>query len=247
MFTTFVTVGILIGILGIILLYANRTAFMRLWGAGSAQVGKLGRMAIEADPIAVLQNNKDRAIESMREAIAAQSDFRGHIESVKRQVVDGKLQESRLDAKVRSALNVKDEDKAESLVSSLQREKDQLFVNEKQLTALQTSYDNNMKKIKAAQSTIASIDEEARRLKVELKFSKAEKDLGELLSKVQVGIDMGSVNEAKEEARRQIDRNRGAAAVRAELDLGVMTEYEEAELERQDRAKQLLEEYKKTM
>lgn len=245
--TALVSICVIGVIFAIILLYVNRTAFYRLLGAGRAQVSKIGRLAIESDPIAVLQDRKDQAVESLGEAIKAQFEFRGLIKSIKRQVVEGQVEKSKLDAKIRSALNVRDEDRAAQFAVSMQREIEQLATNENQLGYLQSSYDNNMKRIKAVQNTVSNIDSEARRLKVELRFSKAEKDIGELMSRVQVGIDMGSVNEAKEEARRQIDQNRGAAAVRAELDSSITTEYEEAELDRQDRAKAILEEYKKSM
>lgn len=244
--TLLIVLGVMV-VSGIMIYFISRSSGSRLFQAGRAQLGKVGRFAIEADPIAVLQDRRDQAAETLTDAIKIQSDCRGHIESHKRQVISGQQETSRLDAKIRSALNVRDEDKAAQYAMQLEREKEHLSANEKQLSQLQGAYDSNMKKIKAAQSAISTIDDDARRLKVDLKFSKVEKELGEMMSKVQVGVDMGSVNEAKEEARRQIDRNRGAALVQAELGSNHISEIELQEQERQDRAKSILDEYKKNM
>ena len=240
----FGTIGLVLVVLFLsVVAWHNRTAIGRLMTAGSAQLAKVGREAEEADSIAVMQLKRDQAAEQVKNAVEAMGDCRGHIESLTRQVATGKNEKSRIDVKIRSALNVGDRDRAAQYAMQLQRETDDLAMNEGQLTKVRASYDANMRRVKAAQAAIADVDDRARRLKMELTSSEVEKRLGDLLSKATIGVDTGGIAEAERAAQRQIDRNRGAALVRMELGAEGMNDIESQERERREAADAILAKY----
>jgi len=67
----------------------NRQALAKIFGAGRAQAGKLGRIVEEADPLAMLNQAVDDGVTSIQNAKKGLENYRTLILSVQRQVENG--------------------------------------------------------------------------------------------------------------------------------------------------------------
>lgn len=243
MFEVFILVLVVVG--GFFLL--NSTAVKRLFGAGKAQLGRVGRAAWNADPIAILEQKRDEQMNAYQTALKTQTEARGGLESLKAQVIRSEQEVNRLDAKVKNALSSGDETRAKQYVMALQKEKDNLETNRKQLEAVQKAYDNNTRQIKLCQNGMEVLRSDIMQLRAQSRSAAMERKLGEMLTGMQVNIDVDGIAEAKQQAEYQINRDRGAALVQAELGNPGFSQLEEQEREREDNANSLLEQYKKNM
>lgn len=239
----FILVSVVIGLFWLL----NSTMCKRLFSAGKAQMGRVGRSAWNADPIAILEQKRDDQMQIYSNAIKTQVDIRGGLENLKMQVIRREQEVNRLDAKVKNSLNNKDEGRAKQFIVQLQKEKESLSVDKNQLVSVQQAYDNNTKQIKLAQGAFENLKSDIMRLRTQTRSSQMEKQLGDLLGGMNVNFDLDGIAEAKEQAELQINRNRGAAMVQAEIGNSSFSQLEEAEREREDNANVLLQEYKKDM
>jgi phage shock protein A len=168
------------------------------------------------DPIAVMQLEYDKAVAQLKEGREGLEQYRGLVERVARQVQAGEKNVQDLTAKIKAYLKVGDRKTAGQLAIQLQAAEKDLAENREQLKMHETAYQNNVEKIKHANSDLAKVREKIQKYEAELKMSQAEAELAKLSQtfKFDVTTDFGEVEQVVQE---RIDRNRGAARVAADL------------------------------
>jgi phage shock protein A len=237
-------------VVGLILLIAifNRKALRRLFESGNAQVGKAGRWAWSQDPAAIYQQRIDAATLEIEEATRAVEEHKGLVNSLSRQVEDGKREVAVLDARVKNSLKDDPEDKsgrAGSYVTQLQRAQENLTRNEGQYQKAMALYNNNIRKIQLARQKIKDAEAEGKQLGVELKMAKTEAAIAQLATQTNININStDGLGEVAEEMRRQIDKERAKGEVATDLGTDGMAEIEEEERLRRASSAELLEQYK---
>src|SRR3954467_7781744 len=105
----------------------------KLWKAIRAQLNKLGNMFSNYDPVAEMQLEYDRSVEQIREGREGLALYRAMVERVVRQVDEQRKHVAVIEAKVKTYLQAKDRDSAARFALDLQRAKNDLAENEKQL------------------------------------------------------------------------------------------------------------------
>jgi phage shock protein A len=226
----------------------NGKAFRRINEAGRAQVSKLGSAVWEADKCAIYQERIDAATAEVGEGAKGLEQCRGLIAGLQRQRDTGTKEVANLEALVKRYLSINQEDKAAEYAQKLNSEREHLETNSKQLNSFQKIYENNLKKIKVAQTKISEARQEARAKKMELDFSKAEAGIAELGQKFNINAaNLDGLGEIKDKIQQEIDTNRSKAAVMADLSSNGVDDLEAEEDAKKEAAKATLEEFKAKM
>jgi phage shock protein A len=187
-----------------------------LWRTIRAQLNKLANFFWEADPIAAMQLEYDRAVAQLREGRLGLAEFRAFIERVGRQVARNQANVTRLEATVKTYLKAGDRESAGRFVLELQRARRELAENQAQLRLHEQAYDNNLLKIKHAGGKLTEIRNKIARYDADLKMSAAEAEMASLAQDFHVDVttDFGQLESAVQD---KIDLNR--AKVRVAVDL----------------------------
>jgi phage shock protein A len=236
--------------LGVLVLLAifQRKTLGRFVTALMAQFNKLSRVLWSVDPVAVYQAEVDHSAQEISEATAGLEQYRGLVSRLERQVANGEREEARLTARVRSFLASGDENKAAEYAMQLKKAQVELGENSQQLADYRASYQNNLKKIQFARQKIETAKEKARKLDADLKMSKAEAETARLAEKFNVKTNtLDGLGEIEDEIQRQIDNNRGKAAVSRDLSADGLAEIEADERAQKTEAKELLDKMKSEM
>src|SRR4026209_342880 len=108
-----------------------------------AQINKVANLFWEADPVAQMRYEYDRAVEQLKEGRVGLEQYRGLVERVNRQVKEGEAQMNRLQAQAKAYLKAGDRETAAKFALELQKAKTQHEQNQQQLTMHETAYQNN--------------------------------------------------------------------------------------------------------
>ncbi|MEM7518871.1 MAG: hypothetical protein AAF368_18355, partial [Planctomycetota bacterium] len=95
----------------------------KLWNALRAQFNKLANYFWEADPIAQMRYEYDKAVEELKEGRKGLEIYRGLVERVARQVEAGQGHVKSLKAKVKAYLTAGDRETAAKFALELQKAK----------------------------------------------------------------------------------------------------------------------------
>src|SRR5512142_2780879 len=114
--------------------------FKKFFGAIRAQLNKLANFFWEADPIAQMQYEYDKAVEQLKEGRGGLEQYRGLVERVSRQVKDGEAQVEKLTAQAKAYLKMANRDTASQIALQLTKAKQQLEENKQQLAMHEESY-----------------------------------------------------------------------------------------------------------
>lgn len=190
--------------------------FKKFWHALQAQVNKLANFFWTVDPVAQLQFEYDKAVDQLREGREGLEQYRGLVERVSRQVIQGEAEVAKFTGKVKAYLKAGNREMAGKYALELQRAKQQLAENKAQLEMHEKSYQNNVKKIQSATQKLGGLREKIQRYEAELKMSSAEAELAKLSEtfNFDVTTDFGRIEQIIQE---RIDLNRGKARVAADL------------------------------
>ena len=190
--------------------------FEKFWSALRAQFNKLANVFWEADPIAQMQYEYDRAVDELKGGRKGLETYRGLVEKVARQVRTNEVQVKKLEAQAKAYLKAGDRETAGRFALELQRAKQQLADNREQLEVHEGAYDNNLTKIKHANKKLAEVRERIKRYDAELEMSEAEAEIAELSKSFDMNVttDFGQLETMIQE---KIDHNRGRARVSADL------------------------------
>ena len=188
----------------------------KLWSAFRAQLNKIANIFWEADPIAQMQYEYDRAVEQLKEGRKGLEMYRGLVERVSRQVAANRSHAQKLEAEVKAYLKAGDRETAAKFALELQKARKELAANEEQLQMHETAYDNNLKKIQHANRKLVEVREKIQKYDAEIKMSSAEAEIAAIAESFDLNVttDFGQLETVIQE---KIDRNRGKARVAADL------------------------------
>jgi len=181
-----------------------------------AQLNKLANVFWEADPIAQMQYEYDRALEQLKEGRTGLEQYRGLVERVVRQVKIGDAEVKRLTTHTKMLLKTGDRERAGVVALQLTRAKAALDENRQQLAMHEAAYANNLKKIQHASRKLVEVKDKIQRYDADLKMSEAEAEIAKLSASFDIDVT-SSFGQLEDAVQRRIDTNRGKARVAADL------------------------------
>jgi phage shock protein A len=190
--------------------------FHKFWSAFVAQINKVANLFWEADPVAQMRYEYDRAVEQLKEGRTGLEQYRGLVERVTRQVAANKSHVQKLEAETKAYLKAGDRATASKFALELQKAKGELATNEGQLQMHETSYGNSLKKIQHANEKLIELREKIQKYDAELKMSAAEAEIAKLSETFDMNLttDFGEIESV---IQQRIDQNRGKVRVAADL------------------------------
>jgi phage shock protein A len=214
--------------------------FHKFWSAFVAQLNKVANIFWEADPVAQLRYEYDRSVEQLKEGRTGLEQYRGLVERVTRQVSANKSHVQQLEAETKAYLRAGDRTTAAKFALELQKAKQELAVNDQQLTMHETAYGNNLKKIQHANQKLIELREKIQKYDAELKMSSAEAEIAKLSETFDVNLttDFGEIESV---IQQKIDQNRGKVRVAADLSEKGMADIKAEEAMQGELAEQALQ------
>ena len=190
--------------------------FHKFWSAFVAQINKVANIFWEADPVAQMRYEYDRAVEQLKEGRIGLEQYRGLVERVTRQVSANKSHVQKLEAETKAYLKAGDRTTAAKFALELQKAKEELATNEGQLQMHETAYGNSLKKIQHANEKLIELREKIQKYDAELKMSAAEAEIAKLSETFDMNLttDFGEIESV---IQQKIDQNRGKVRVAADL------------------------------
>src|SRR6185436_16452401 len=181
-----------------------------------AQINKVANLFWEADPIAQMKYEYDKAVEQLKEGRVGLEQYRGLVERVTRQVSANKSHVQKLEAETKAYLKAGDLTTAAKFALELQKAKGELATNEGQLSMHETAYGNSLKKIQHANEKLIELREKITKYDAELKMSAAEAEIAKLSESFDMNLttDFGEIEQV---IQQKIDQNRGKVRVAADL------------------------------
>lgn len=216
----------------------------KLWRAFTGQANKLANFLWKADPIAQMQYEYDRIVDQLKEGRQGLEQYRALVERVARQVTNNKKQVAAIETKVRTYLNAGDRDTAGKFALELQKVRKELAENEEQLAMHEKAYDNHLTKIKHASGKLGDLREKIQKYDADLKMSRAEAELAKVAREFNFDVT-SNTGEIEVVIQEQIDKNRAAAKVAADLSGEGMEEIDRDRAIEQTMAEQALLEFEK--
>jgi phage shock protein A len=214
----------------------------KFWSAFVAQINKVANLFWEADPIAQMRYEYDRAVEQLKEGRVGLEQYRGLVERVTRQVAANKSQVQRLEAETKAYLKAGDRQTAAKFALELQKAREELTANDQQLQMHETAYGNNLKKIQHANEKLIELRENIQKYDAELKMSTAEAEIAKLSETFDMNLttDFGAIESV---IQQKIDQNRGRVRVAADLSEKGIAEIKAEERMRGQLAEQALQDF----
>ena len=188
----------------------------KFWSAFVAQINKVANLFWEADPVAQMRYEYDRAVDQLKEGRVGLEQYRGLVERVTRQAQANRSHVQKLEAETKAYLKAGDRETAAKFALELQKAKEQLAANEQQLQMHETAYGNNLKKIQHANEKLIELREKIQKYDAELKMSAAEAEIAKLSETFDMNLttDFGEIESV---IQQKIDQNRGKVRVAADL------------------------------
>jgi phage shock protein A len=216
--------------------------FHKFWTAFVAQINKVANLFWEADPIAQMRYEYDRAVEQLKEGRLGLEQYRGLVERVSRQVAANRSHVQKLEAETKAYLKAGDRTTAAKFALELQKAKEELGANEQQLLMHETAYGNSLRKIKHANEKLIELREKIQKYDAELKMSAAEAEIAKLSEAFDVNLttDFGEIESV---IQQRIDQNRGKVRVAADLSQRGIAEIDAEERMRGELAEQALQNF----
>ena len=200
----------------------------KFWSAFMAQLNKVANLFWEADPVAQLRYEYDKAVEQLKEGRTGLEQYRGLVERVTRQAAANRSHVQKLEAETKAYLKAGDRATAAKFALELQKAKQELAANEQQLQMHETAYGNSLKKIQHANQKLIELREKIQKYDAELKMSAAEAEIAKLSETFDVNLttDFGEIESV---IQQRIDQNRGKVRVAADLSSRGVAEIEAEE------------------
>ena len=188
----------------------------KFWTAFLAQLNKVANLFWEADPVAQLRYEYDRAVEQLKEGRTGLEQYRGLVERVTRQVAANTSHVRQLEAQTKAYLKAGDRATASKFALELQKAKTEVAANEQQVQMHETAYGNSLKKIQHANTKLIELREKIQKYDAELKMTSAEAEIAKLSETFDVNLttDFGQIEQV---IQQRIDQNRGKVRVAADL------------------------------
>ena len=200
----------------------------KFWSAFLAQLNKVANVFWEADPVAQLRYEYDRAVDQLKEGRTGLEQYRGLVERVTRQVAANASHVKQLEANTKAYLKAGDRETAAKFALELQKAKQELAANEQQLQMHETAYGNSLRKIQHANEKLIELRDKIQKYDAELKMSAAEAEIAKLSETFDMNLttDFGEIESV---IQQKIDQNRGKVRVAADLSQKGIAEIEAEE------------------
>jgi phage shock protein A len=214
----------------------------KFWSAFVAQINKVANLFWEADPIAQMRYEYDRAVEQLKDGRTGLEQYRGLVERVTRQAAANRSHAQKLEAETKAYLKAGDRTTAAKFALELQKAKEELSAIEQQLQMHETAYGNSLKKIQHANQKLIELREKIQKYDAELKMSAAEAEIAKLSETFDVNLttDFGEIESV---IQQRIDQNRGRVRVAADLSQKGIAEIDAEERMRNELAEQALQNF----
>src|SRR5438094_5856727 len=188
----------------------------KFWSAFVSQINKIANLFWQADPVAQMRYEYDKAVDQLKEGRTGLEQYRGLVERVTRQVQGNRAHAAQLEAQTKAYLKAGDRATAAKFALELQKAKAELATNEGQLEMHETAYGNNLKKIQHANEKLIELRDKIQKYDAELKMSSAEAEIAKLSETLDVNLttDFGEIEQV---IQQKIDQNRGKVRVAADL------------------------------
>ena len=188
----------------------------KFWSAFMAQINKIANVFWQADPIAQMQYEYDRAVQELKDGRIGLEQYRGLVERVIRQVSANRAHVQKLEAETKAYLKAGDRATAAKFALELQKAKTELAANEQQHQMHETAYTNSLRKIQHANSKLIELQQKIQKYDAELKMSSAEAEIAKLAESFDLNLttDFGQIETV---IQQKIDQNRGKVRVAADL------------------------------
>ena len=188
----------------------------KFWSAFVSQINKVANLFWEADPVAQMRYEYDRAVEQLKEGRGGLEQYRGLVERVTRQVLANRSHVQQLEAQTKAYLKAGDRATASKFALELQKAKGELATNDQQLNMHETAYGNSLKKIQHANEKLIELRDKIQKYDADLKMSSAEAEIAKLSETFDVNLttDFGQIEAV---IQQKIDQNRGKVRVAADL------------------------------
>src|SRR5438874_842910 len=188
----------------------------KFWSAFVSQINKIANVFWQADPVAQMRYEYDKAVDQLKEGRTGLEQYRGLVERVTRQVQGNRAHAAQLEAQTKAYLKAGDRATAAKFALELQKAKAEMAANEGQLQMHETAYGNNLKKIQHANEKLIELRERIQKYDAELKMSAAEAEIAKLSEAFDVNLttDFGEIESV---IQQKIDQNRGKVRVAADL------------------------------
>jgi phage shock protein A len=211
----------------------------KFWSAFVAQINKIANLFWEADPIAQMRYEYDRAVEQLKEGRGGLEQYRGLVERVTRQVSANRSHMQKLEAETKAYLKAGDRVTAGKFALEMQKAKEELAANEQQLQMHETAYGNSLKKIQHANEKLIELRGKIQKYDAELKMSAAEAEIAKLSETFEMNLttDFGEIESV---IQQKIDQNRGKVRVAADLSSKGIAEIQAEERMRSTMAEEAL-------
>lgn len=185
-----------------------------------AQINKLANFFWNADPIAVMRLEYERALGELKSGREGLELYRGFVERVTRQVAEGEAAVARHEARVRAFLQAGDREAAGREALSLQQAKTQLAENQGQLAMHEEAYQNHLLKIQHANKQLVALKDRIAQHEANLKMSEAEAEIARVAEALDMNIGENlttNLGEVEAAVKDRIDKNRGRARVASDM------------------------------
>lgn len=188
----------------------------KMWRAFKAQMNKIANYFWQADPVAQMQYEYDRAVDQIKEGRTGVEQYRALVERVARQAEKNRGHIATLEAKTKAYLEAGDRETAARFALELQKARKELKENESQLKMHEEAYNNHLTKIKHASGKLGQLRDKIQKYDADLKMSRAEAELAKVAQTIHVDVttDFGQIEQVLQD---QIDKNRAKAKVAADL------------------------------
>src|SRR5438874_9433646 len=212
----------------------------KFWSAFVSQINKIANVFWQADPVAQMRYEYDKAVDQLKEGRTGLEQYRGLVERVTRQVQGNRAHAAQLEAQTKAYLKAGDRATAAKFALELQKAKAELATNEGQLEMHETAYGNNLKKIQHANEKLIELRDKIQKYDAELKMSSAEAEIAKLSETFDVNLttDFGEIEGV---IQQKIDQNRGKVRVAADLSQKGIAEIHAEERMRGELAEQALQ------
>lgn len=214
----------------------------KFWSAIRAQLNKIANVFWEADPIAQMQYEHDKAVEQLKEGRTGLETYRGLVERFTRQANASRAHVRKLEAETKAYLKSGQRETAAKFALELQKAKKELAQHEEQLRLHEAAYENSLKKIKHAGQKLAEVRAKIQKYDAELKMSAAEAEIAKLAESFDLNVttDFGQIEQV---IQARIDKNRGKARVAADLSSEGLAEIEAEEMMQKALAEEALAQF----
>jgi phage shock protein A len=228
------------------LAFWKRAALRRMLQAARAP-GASGQLAGTANPMALFQQTLDDGLGRLHHAKKALEDSRSLLASVQRQVESGQREKARLESRIAAALQQGDPNNAaKEYALQLAEAEKQLAMNREQLAKHEETCRDFAKQIEIGQKRLMETRRKAEDLGIALEQSQHERELAQFASDFNAEELQARVAPAEELVQQQIDQNRAAGRVAADLAGDARTQEAAEETEREAEAAKILERFKKS-